>query len=51
LFYSYTINQIQTIMTTNTFQPGEFANQKSEVVENLIVKAGKSIPLDLKIPG
>ena len=24
---------------------------KSEVVENLIVKAGKSIPLDIKIPG
>lgn len=38
-------------MTSSEFQPGEFANLKSEVVENLIVKAGKSTPLDIKIPG
>lgn len=38
-------------MTSSEFQPGEYANLQGEVVENLIVKAGKSIPLDIKIPG
>jgi len=31
-------------MTTDNFLPGEYANGMSEIVENLIVKAGKTLP-------
>ena len=34
-------------MTSDTFLPAEYANNMSEVVENLIVKAGKCLPKDV----
>jgi len=33
-------------MTNQEFIPGEYANNMSEIVENLIVKAGKMLPED-----
>lgn len=33
-------------MQGEQFSPGEYANSMSEVVENLIVKAGKDLPDD-----
>ena len=38
-------------MTTDTFLPGEYANNMSEIVENLIVKAGKMLPEGSQISG
>jgi hypothetical protein len=38
-------------MASGSFQPGEYANLMSEVVENLIVKAGKMLPKESKIDG
>ena len=51
LFYSYTINQIQNMMLTSTINPGDYANLMSEVVENLTVKAVKTLPKEIKISG
>lgn len=36
-------------MVDESFQPGEYATGMSEVVENLIVKAGKSLPDQVEI--
>ena len=38
-------------MLRDEFLPGEFANSKVEVVENLIVKVGRQLSMDRKIPG
>lgn len=38
-------------MTSDEISPGEYANQMVEVVENLIVKVGKLLPSEKKIPG
>ena len=38
-------------MHGDQFSPGEYANAMSEVVENLIVKAGKVLPEDSCILG
>ena len=38
-------------MHSESFSPGEYANAMSEVVENLIVKAGKDLPDESRIPG
>ena len=38
-------------MHNEAFSPGEYANAMSEVVENLIVKAGKDLPDESRIPG
>jgi hypothetical protein len=38
-------------MITDEISPGEYANQMVEVVENLIVKVGRQLPIDRKIPG
>lgn len=51
LYYSYTIDHIQSMLQSELFQSGEYANSMSEVVENLIVKAGKTLPKDNRIPG
>ena len=51
LYYSYSIDHIQMMLQNEMFQSGEYANSMSEVVENLIVKAGKSLPKDNRIPG
>lgn len=41
LFYSMTIQKVQSFMLTNEQLPGEYANSMVEVVENLIVKVGR----------
>ena len=38
-------------MTNEEFVPGEYANNMAEIVENLIVKAGKMLPDDTSISG
>lgn len=51
LFYSQTIDKVQSFMISDEVSPGDYANQMVEVVENLIVKVGRSLPLDRQIPG
>jgi hypothetical protein len=51
LFYSMTIQKVQSFMETDQISPGEYANFMVEVVENLIVKVGRQLPADRKIPG
>ena len=41
LFYSQTIEKVQSFMTTDVISPGDYANHMVEVVENLIVKVGR----------
>jgi len=38
-------------MTSDSFNAAEYPNMMSEVVENLIVKSGKMLPKETKIPG
>lgn len=38
-------------MITDNVTPAEYANYMVEVVENLIVKVGRQLPADKKIPG
>lgn len=41
LFYSITIQKVQSFMITDEISAGEYANYMVEVVENLIVKVGR----------
>lgn len=41
LFYSMTIQKVQSFMLTDEQLPSEFSNSMVEVVENLIVKVGR----------
>ena len=43
LFYSYTIDKIQSLMTSGEIPAHEYASQMSDVVENLIVKCAKFV--------
>lgn len=38
-------------MTSDSFNAAEYPTMMSEVVENLIVKSGKMLPKETKIPG
>ena len=38
-------------MINDEVAPNDYANQMVEVVENLIVKVGRSLPPDRQIPG
>lgn len=49
LFYSMTIQKVQSFMDADAPSPGEYANFMVEVVENLIVKVGRQLPVDRKI--
>jgi len=51
LFYSMTIQKVQSFMVSDEITAGEYANFMVEVVENLIVKVGRQLPPDNKIPG
>lgn len=51
LFYSTTIQKVQSFMDVEEITPGEYANYMVEEVENLIVKVGKQLPEDVQIPG
>jgi hypothetical protein len=51
LFYSMTIQKVQSFISTDEISAGEYANYMVEVVENLIVKVGRQLPPDKKIPG
>ena len=51
LFYSMTIEKVQSFMISDVISPGEYANYMVEVVENLIVKVGRQLPPDRKIQG
>ncbi len=41
LFYSMTIDKIQTFMISDEVSPKEYANSMVEVLENLIVKVAR----------
>ena len=41
LFYSLTIQKVQSFMISEEISPGEYANHMRDMVENLIVKVGK----------
>ena len=51
LFYSMTIQKVQSFMTSDEVSPGEYANYMVEVVENLIVKVGRQLPPGRQILG
>lgn len=55
LFYSMTIQKVQSFMVSEEITAGEYANFMVEVVENLIVKVGRQLPSvnekEMKIPG
>lgn len=55
LFYSMTIQKVQSFMISEEITAGEYANFMVEVVENLIVKVGRQLPSvndkEMKIPG
>lgn len=51
LFYSMTIEKVQSFMVVEEVTAGEYGNFMVEVVENLIVKVGRQIPPDKKIDG
>ena len=51
LFYSTTIEKVQSFMISDAISPAEYANYMVEVVENLIVKVGRQLPPDRKIQG
>ena len=51
LFYSMTIQKVQSFMINDEIPPGEYANTMVEVTENLIVKVGRQLPIERKIPG
>ena len=44
LFYSMTIQKVQSFMVSEDITAGEYANFMVEVVENLIVKVGRQLP-------
>ena len=44
LFYSYTIDRIQSFMTNDEISSGEYAHSMTEIVENMVVKVSKIIP-------
>lgn len=46
-----TIQKVQFLMTSDKISPNEYANFMVEVVENLIVKVGRQLPVGNKIPG
>lgn len=47
IFYSSTIQKVQSFMDIEAVTPGEYANYMVEEVENLIVKVGKHLPEDI----
>ena len=49
LFYSLTIQKVQSFMISDEITPSEYANHMRDMVENLIVKVGRQSPK--KIPG
>ena len=51
LFYSMTIEKVQSLWEAEEITAGEYGNFMVEVVENLIVKVGRQIPPDRKIEG
>jgi hypothetical protein len=51
LFYSMTIEKVQSFMGADEVTAGEYGNFMVEVVENLIVKVGRQIPPEKKIEG
>ena len=51
LFYSMTIQKVQSFMISDELSPGEYANFMVEVVENLIVKVGRQLPTGRQILG
>lgn len=51
LFYSLTIQKVQSFMDVDEISAAEYANYMVEEVENLIVKVGKELPNNVQIPG
>jgi len=46
LFYSLTIEKVQTLMISDSIAHTEYSNQMVEVIENLIVKVGTHLPAE-----
>lgn len=44
LFYSMTIQKVQSFIGGDDITPGEYANFMVEIVENLIVKVERQLP-------
>ena len=51
IFYSSTIQKVQSFMDVEEISAAEYANYMVEEIENLIVKVGKEIPDNIRIPG
>ena len=52
LFYSLTIQKVQSYLLSNELSPQEYANHMVEVVEFLIIRVGKNLPAEeVQIPG
>ena len=49
LFYSMTIQKIQSFLISEDLAPSEYANHMVEVLENLIVRVGRQLPPEKKI--
>ena len=45
------VSKSPVILINDEISPGDYATQMVEVVENLIVKVGRSLPIDRQIPG
>jgi len=51
LFYSMTIEKVQSLMAKDEVHSSEYANYMVEVLENFIFKVGRMLPADTSIPG
>ena len=51
LFYSMTVQKVQSYLSSDKIPAQEFANHMVEMIDNLIVKVGRQLPTDRKIPG
>ena len=51
LFYSMTIQKVQSFIINDQTIASEYANSMVEVMENLIVKVGRQLPIESRIRG
>ena len=47
LFYSLTINRVQSFLISDEILSADYSNHMADVVENLIVKVSKQLPANL----
>ena len=51
LFYSMSIQKVQSYFVTDEISAPEFANAMQHLTEYLVVKVGRQMPIEKKIPG